>query len=290
MRWRGEVGKGRAPVAMSTTGSANPPTIRPRRSGLATGRCRCPDRYRPGGSCSLSAAASGDDPGAGAEPDTVVLQVLGERRAQPLVRAARGDGSSLFRVVRVHVKPWTRSRAAATSRASVKAMSANSAARRISRTDGGPRARTDPIRPEHHPPAPRPPGGIGGWRLPTRCAHGPARPSSPGAGQGAAPARCWRTPPRGRRRTACRTCSSPGRSAPAESGGSARRRARTWRCGLLPPRPAHGRARSRAPRRPSRPGRTCGVPGRPPGTTADVEDVVAGPDADRPAQCHVEQL
>src|SRR5262245_66011158 len=49
---------------------------------------------RPSGrwSCSLSQAASGDDPGAGVEPDTVLAHARGERIAQPFDRALRGGG------------------------------------------------------------------------------------------------------------------------------------------------------------------------------------------------------
>jgi hypothetical protein len=37
-------------------------------------------------------ATSGDDPGAGVEPDTVVAHVRGERLAQTLDRVRRGGG------------------------------------------------------------------------------------------------------------------------------------------------------------------------------------------------------
>ena len=43
----------------------------------------------------LSVAMSGDDPGAGVEPDAVVAQVRGERLAQTLDRARRGGGTQL---------------------------------------------------------------------------------------------------------------------------------------------------------------------------------------------------
>src|SRR5262245_41984916 len=49
---------------------------------------------RPSGrwSCSLSQAASGDDPGAGGEPDTVLAPARVERSAPPFDRALRGGG------------------------------------------------------------------------------------------------------------------------------------------------------------------------------------------------------
>src|SRR5262249_54157489 len=52
--------------------------------------------FKPAGGSMVSAAVSGDDPGAGVEPDTVVAQVSGERLAQTPGRARRGGGIQPF--------------------------------------------------------------------------------------------------------------------------------------------------------------------------------------------------